>query len=123
MSGVVKMILFVILDQANGIVDSDNLPPVLLAPATDLPPVPMTHVINVHVEIRCECDHQCQWHQRQDYAGVIDTGDLNSLPQVSLTLVVNLEFGITSWIFERQKFEWYRIIRGPEQADSRKYLK
>jgi hypothetical protein len=24
-------------------------------------------------------NHQCQWHQQQDYAGVVDTGELNCL--------------------------------------------
>ncbi len=52
------------------------------------------HAINVNVGKRG--DPQGQWHQQQVYAGVIDTGELNSLPQVSLTPVVNLELGIPS---------------------------
>jgi hypothetical protein len=58
-----------------------NLPPVLLAPATDLPAVSMTHANTIKLNVRQRGDPQCQWHQQQVYAGVIDTGELNCLPR------------------------------------------
>ncbi len=71
-----------------------NLPQVLLAPATGLPPVSVTHAHAINVNVEKRGDPQCQWHQQQVYAGIIDTGELNSLPQVLLTPVVNLVLGM-----------------------------